>query len=201
MDKDKTRRRFVNGNVLISSELPDIQVRVSEAFHYLGTFDFTIPEIAAGERYIFAETHGHKINRLFIAQFEAILPQSTITYNYRFDDALTLGTHKFRQNTYAYSNGAARQENPQGEAALTADFLSKRNYHLQDELMMSRFVTVPDQERKHELILFYIENVSESGRQLEDFYMDDQETELWKEISWSLTRRSFENFEVTASPV
>ncbi len=190
-------RRFVKGRVLVSSGLPDIRVKVSKAFRYVGKFDFTIRDVAKGERYVFAETEGRKIKRLFIAQFEAILPASAVTYNYSFKDALTLGGHKFRQNTFAYSNRESRRENPLGEGALTADFLSRKGYTLEDELMMSRFVTVPDAARKHELILFYVENVSGSGHRLQEFYAGDTETPVWQEISRGLTGRSLENFSVS----
>ena len=195
VDRDNPQR-FVKGRVLVSTKLPDIRVKLSKAFRYIGKLDFTIPDVAKGERYIFAETQGRKIKRLFIAQFEAILPESTVTYNYSFKDALTLGSHKFRQNTFAYSNRESKQENPQGEGALTADFLTKKGYVLEDELMMSRFVTVPDAERKHELILFYVENVSESGRRLQEFYEGDGEALIWQEVSRGLTKRSLENFAV-----
>jgi hypothetical protein len=62
--------------------------------------------------------------------------------------------------------------------------------------MMSRFVTVPDDERKHELILFYVENVSETGHRLQEFYEGESDTQIWQEISRGLTRRSFENFSI-----
>ena len=43
---------------------------------------------------------------------------------------------------------------------LMAVFLRERGYRLEDELMLSRFATVAGPDKKHELILFYIENVA-----------------------------------------
>jgi hypothetical protein len=71
-------QRFVRDRVLVSNRLPAIRVKLSRAFRYIGKFDFTIPDVAKGERYIFVATQGRKIKRLFIAQFEAILPESTV---------------------------------------------------------------------------------------------------------------------------
>ena len=106
------------------------------------------------------------------------------------------GSHKFRQNTYAYSNTESRRENPENEGVLTFDFLQKKGYSLEDELMMSRFLTVPDEAKKNELILFYIENASETKHKLSEFYKDDEATEIWKNISKGLTERSLKAFKI-----
>jgi hypothetical protein len=193
---DANPRRFVRGKVLVSTKLPNIQVRLDPAFRYVGKFDFVIEGIAKGERYIFVDAKRQDVNRMFIFQFEAILPESKETYNYSFRDALTLGGHKFRHGTYAYSNQEAKRNQPAKEAALTAKFLEQKGYVLDDEYMMSRFVTVPDVERKHELILFYLEKVRSTGHELKEFYSGDAETPIWKEISQGLSKRSFENFTV-----
>lgn len=188
--------RKVAGKTLISNQLPEIKVKLNGNFKYVGKFGFTIRDIAKGERYVFVDARKNEIQRLFIAQFEAILPTSDEFYRYNFDKAQKFGVHKFRQNTFAYSNLEAEKENPNGEATLTAKFLKEKGYQLEDELMMSRFLTVPDEAKKHELILFYIENVSSSKHRLADFYKDDAATEIWKQISNGLTNRSFKAFKI-----
>lgn len=194
--KENNLHRFVEGNILVSTKFPNIQIEVDKAFQYLGKFEFMIQDIAKGERYIFAEVKAKRIQRLFIAQFEEILPDSAETYNYSFKDALTIGSHKFKQNTFAFSNQQSKQENPKNEGALTADFLTAKGYLLEDELMSSRFVTVPDAERKHELILFYIENIQDSGHRLKEFYEGDERTATWEQISKELTARSVKDFAI-----
>ncbi len=90
----------------------------------------------------------------------------------------------------------SRRENPAGEGVLTFDFLKQKGFSLEDELMMSRFLTVPDAEKKHELILFYIENVNQTKHKLSEFYKDDEATEIWKNLSKDLTERSLKAFEI-----
>lgn len=189
-------RRYVAANTLVSTALPAIRVRVAAAFKYVGKIEFKIRDVAQGERYIFVEANDKKISRLFIAQFEGFLPSNAMTYNYNFQNALDLNGHRFKQNTFAFSNAEARAENPSGEAALTAAFLLEKGFVLEDELMMSRYVTVPDSARRHELILFYIENAGSTGRRLQEFYRGDEETAIWKTVSKDLTARAFKNFEV-----
>ncbi len=188
--------RSVRENVLTSDDFPNIRVKVDPAFHYVGSFSFTIPGMAAGERYVFAEAVDHRVNRLFIAQFEGILPTSAETYNYSFADSLELGGYRFRQNTFAFSNQKGGQENPASEGPLTVDFLIRNGYAVADEMMASRFVTVPDPERKHELILFYMESIPGAGHRLEEFYQGEDRTPLWQELSQILTNRARESFTV-----
>ena len=137
-----------------------------------------------------------KVKRMFIAQFEGFLPDVDDFYRYNFDNAQMFGSHKFRQNTFAYSNREKCRENPAGEGVLTFDFLQQKGFSVEDELMLSRFLTVPDAEKKHELILFYIENVSETKHKKSEFYKDDEATEVWKNISKDLTQRSLKAFEI-----
>ena len=187
-------RRFVRGQVLESTSSPTIRLRLSKAFHFVGKFSFTVPQMANGERYIFADTKGRKVKRLFIAQFETILPDSSEKYNYSFKDALTLGDHKFKPNTFTFSRQAAVKKDPPDEGVLTTEFLTKKGYLLEDEIMVSRIVNVPDKERKHEMILFYMENINDSEHRLRDFYKGEERTQIWEEISRDLTARLFESF-------
>lgn len=191
----ETRR--VVGNTIVSDKLPAIKVQVDKAFKYLGKFDFVIGAIAKGERFVFVEaTRKKRIKRLFIAQFEQILPTSQEIYRYNFDKAILLGEHRFRHNTFAFSGAEAKRENPKGEASLTADFLAAKGFRLEDELMSSRFLTVPDQAKKNEMILFYIENISKTGRRLADLYVGDEETVVWKAITSGLKDRSSAAFKI-----
>lgn len=192
--------RSVRENVLISDSFPNIRVKVDPGLRYVGSFVFTIPGMAVGERYVFVEARDKRVNRLFIAQFEGVLPTSAETYNYNFATALPLGGHRFRQNTFAFSNRKGGEENPASEGPLTVDFLTRNGYAVPDEMMASRFVTVPDPERKHELILFYMESIAGSGHRLEEFYQGDSRTPLWEELSQDLTKRSLESFRILGQP-
>ena len=150
----KMPERSVGNNVLYSADLPEISVQVAEEFEYLGKFDFTLKGIAYGERYIFADVQNLKVERLFIFQFEGFLPNNEHTYNYDFSRAEEIAGYRVRHNTWAYSNSQSQLEASKGEGALTAFFLASKGLQLEEELMMSRFLMVPDDERRHELIIF-----------------------------------------------
>jgi hypothetical protein len=189
--------RVVENNTIISDKLPKINVVVSDDFKYVGRFPFTIRDVAGGERFVFVDAaKDGKVERMFIAQFEGFFSHIDNYYKYSFENAETFGSHKFRHNTWAYSNKSSRAENPNNEGVLTEDFLKKKGYILEDELMMSRFLTVPEEDKKHELILYYLENVSKTKQNIADFYKDDKENEVWKEISRGLKERSLKSFEI-----
>ena len=189
-------KRVVKRNTIISERLPKIKIKVKRSFKYVGRFDFKIRDVAAGERFVFVDAKRGKVKRLFIAQFEGFLPHINDYYRYSFKNAMTFGAFKFRQTSYAYSNSEGRTSNPNGEGVLTEDFLRKKDYELQDELMMSRFVAVAGADKKHELILYHLENVSSVGHSLSELYKNDKLTPVWQKISAELRKRSLKSFKI-----
>lgn len=193
---DVKTNRFVKSNTIVSDKLPKIKIEVGKDFVYVGRFNFKIRDVAGGERFVFVEAKDKKVKRMFVAQFEGFFKHIDNYFRYSFKDALKFGKHKFRHNSYAFSNKESYKNNPKGEANLTKVFLNSKGYLLEDELMMYRYITVPDAEKKHELILFYFENVSETGNTLSDFYENDRATNLWKRIAMKLMNRSLATFKV-----
>lgn len=164
----------VENNVLISDSLPQIKIKVDPEIPFEGSFPFKINDIAAGERYVFAESNGKKIKRAVIAQFEGFLPESSEIYRYSFANAISIGTHKFNHSTFVFTNAEAAKENPEGEAALTAEFLKKKGFEIPEGWIVSRFLTLGDESRKHELILFYQEDVQSTDRKIEELNSSEE---------------------------
>lgn len=171
-------------------------MRVEPPLEFVGRHTFEIGDIAAGERLVFVEAHEGKVTRIWIAQFEAIVPGSSEIYRYGFQGAVTIGGIEFKPGTFAYSNHQAAAETPPNEGVLTARFLRAKGYALPDELMMARFAAVPDAAKRHEVILFYGENVADTGHTLREFYEGETRTALWDEIAKGLYERGSGSFEV-----
>jgi hypothetical protein len=166
---------------------------VSPELHYIGRHAFTIGTIAAGDRFVFGEARDLVPKRLFIAQFEAMLPGAAETYRYRTGD-LELGGLAFKHGVFAFNRDAAR-ENPNGEAALTAKFLEQHGFRLPDEWLADRYATIGDSTRKSELILFVMEPLSVSGLRLSD--LADPESPPTA-IAEAMTRRARRTFELVS---
>jgi hypothetical protein len=188
--------RRVEDNVLVSDSLPQIKIKVDSAIQFLGSFPFEIKGVAAGERYVFAESNGKKIKRVVIAQFESFLPESSEIYRYSFANAMDIGGHKFNHSTPVFTNAEAIKENPDGEAALTVSFLQKKGYEIPEAWIVSRFLTLGDESRKHELILFYQEDLESTGKKIDELYVNGESTALLKSIALELKERALSAMQI-----
>lgn len=183
--------RTVAGRLLTSDQRPRACIRVAGRLRYVGRHPFAIGKIAEGDRFVFAEGTGRVLRRLFIAQFEAMLPGSKETYRYRVDD-LSLGGIGFKHGVFAFDNRAAAAENPSGEAALTAKFLERRGFAVPDEWLADRYATVGDSTRKNEMILFVMEPLAASGIRLSELPDPESPPAVLAEPMVERSRRAFE---------
>lgn len=199
--------RYVEQNILVSDTLPDIKIKVAEEFNYAGSFYFEIiaaseeyPDsirgkaVAAGDRFVFTKADKNKkLEKLFIVQLEGFLLSNDFIYNYRFDQAEQIGGRKYRHNTWFYNNRQLSLENPNNEGAKTLRFLEDKGYKLEDEFMMSRFVGLASEDRKHEIIIFYIEMMKGSiDHSIESFEALPEEEQ--RKIEERLAERSRKSF-------
>jgi len=154
----------VEGQTIVSERLPRIRVRVAPEIRYLGEHPIRIRDVAAGKRYVFAETAKEKtVVRMVITQFEGFLPGIDDIYRYRFDGAPVMGGLPFRQNGFASSTRAELAENPGSEVEATMRFLDEKGLSVPDGLAIHRFVTIGDDTRRNEMILFYMEPLAALG--------------------------------------
>lgn len=187
--------RVVNG-AIVSTEYPCARITVRKPLKYLGRHPIEISGVATGERLLFIEADRRHVTRLWIAQFEAIIPGSTELYRYGFEHSIKIGGIAFNPTAFAFSNRKAAADNPADEAALSAKLLRDRGYEIEDELMGARFAAVPDPAKRHELIIFYFENVSSAGHTITDFYDGDSPKPMWHPIAAALMTRGLGSFQL-----
>lgn len=203
-------RTFKN-NVFISKTLPEIAIRLPEAFAYVGQTAFILDQKAEVDRHHFLEPDADgTVSRLIILHFESFLPTTdqTINYrppdpprhagpNYRFSlDPVQLGAHDYFHNTWFFNAEADVQAEPDRELGQTARLLSQHEYTLPGELRMSRYVRVVDAARKSELILFYMEPLAPTGFRLADFVEGGAGAANFDRLSAEITARSAAVFKV-----
>jgi hypothetical protein len=190
--------RPVERGLVSSSSRPAIDIRVGAGFAYAGCFAFDVGGVAHGTRYVFVDADGARLRRLFVLQFEEFLPSSKEIYRYDMSSATDMGGLRFRQNTFSYSNAAGAAE--PNEGTLTAAFLVQRGYEVPDVWTASRFVTLGGEDRKSELILFYLEPAP-AGVTLADLYHGEEPTPAWQALRTPLAERSRRAFEVVKREV
>ncbi len=183
--------------ILVSRENPSLAIHISDEFEFVGRHSIVIRDVAAGERFVFAQANGGRIMKLLIIQFEGFLPGIDDLYRYDLTGSPVVAGYPFWSNGYAFNIVDAITANPQGESAATYPFLESRGLSVPDELLMWRSLTVADEARRKEMIIFYHESVHSTGLTLSDLYVDDRATEAWIEIQKDLEVRANSSFQLT----
>ena len=189
----------VINNRIISLVNPAVTIAVDKQIKYLGKIDFPLKNIVRVQRFIFVDADETRhIQRMFIAQFEGFLSGVDDIYRYRIENPINLGGADYRHNIWFYDVAKAGKEEPEAEAARTRAFVESRGYHLDDQLMMSRFARPVDVAKRHELILFYWENLADTHQPLDVLTRNEQENPEAKRVAKGLRRRSLRTFTATA---
>jgi hypothetical protein len=185
-------RRYVQDNVLIAEALPRLRLRVDPSLAYLGTSDFIIKGIARAQRYHFVEAEAGRVRRMLVAQFERFLPDNTRTYNYALRSPRRLGPLTFGHMVVGFSVAAELAEVP--EVQQTARLLAEHGLVFEDEQIMSRFDAIIGEDRRHELLLFYHENLRDLGHTLAEAFDEHGLRPEFAELGEAVTARSLEAF-------
>lgn len=192
---DKLERKVAD-NVLTSFDVPKVRITVDESLQYLGRFDFNLRDIAAGERYIWAETQEGRVKRMFIVQFEGFLPQVNHQYRFGMRTPVKLGSQTYSHNLWFYNDEEGRGADPPNEATRTVKFLAERGLSLDTDLMMSRFARIVGQDKRNEIILFYWENMRDHGVTAKDFPEETPVTPPHQKLGQEFYQRSLKAFRV-----
>ena len=203
-------RTYKNG-VFQSRSLPAIQIEIPKEYEYLGNTAFELTGEANVDRHHFVDgDSAGEMRRAIILHFEGFLPDVDQTYNYRIpkpefragpdarfsDDFIRLGDADYIHNTWFFDAAQNIRENPDRELARSARLFKEHGYRLPDELMMSRFVRVVDEARKHEFILFYLEPLAKTGLRAASFVEGGAGAAVFDSLSAGITERSRNAFRV-----
>ena len=206
------QNRYVEGQNLVSKSLPKTTIKIASEFDFVGKFDFVIKAmseeyeaslrgkpIADGERFVFAKLDSLNpklVEKLFIVQFEGFYENLDLTYNYDLSSGTQMGDFKYRNNTWFYNNKENIDRNPEGEAAKTQKLLAEKGLKTKDEVLMSRFVTVVDENRKYEMIIYYLEFAENHDFSLADFEAGNYDESLVENLEMNLIERSLDSFQI-----
>jgi len=150
--------RKIEGNRIISSD-PRLVIDVTSGLKFIGRFEGDIRDAAHYERIVFADADANgNIHRLWIAQFESMLPGHRGSYDSKMNNRVQIGPLAFDQQVGRYSFSRSIASKPGGEAEKTKQFLVGRGLVLDDDLTVARFETHTDAQNRSELLIFYWEH-------------------------------------------
>jgi hypothetical protein len=191
------KERYVNNNVIISDDMPPIRIKVNKVFKHVGNIQFNLKEIAQVERVIFVDADKRRVKRMFIVQFEGFLEGVNDYYKYSLKNPITLGRNTYGSNAWFYDNAEHIRENPGAEPDRTTAFLKAKGYHHEDKLMMARFVRPVGEAKRHEIIIFYFENLSDAGFTPADFDNDGKALESKRVLEKAFMERALKSFSIS----
>ncbi len=204
-------RTFSNG-LFVSPMHPPMTVRIDDGFEYLGQDNFLLGEGGTHgvERHHWVRSEQGEVTAMLVFQFEQILDGVEGQYrfdvppeqylagsNYRFAPGpVRLGDHDYVHNTWAFDTRRSAMENPGKESARTLHLLAAKGLRIDDELIMSRFVRAVGEERRREVIFFYMEPLGRYGHALSEFPDRGPQSDDFDRISAAVDARAAAAFEV-----
>jgi hypothetical protein len=189
--------RSVKGQVLISTEVPALRLKFDKAFKYVGGQNFILYEVARAEQHFFVDADKQgRIKRMYWVQFEGYLPSNTETYDYGVNKTVNLAGLDFIADAYA-RNIKGNSGRPDSDGNRARAFLGSKGYRMaSDEVMSQRLVHLIDKEKRKELMIIYIEDLSEMGLTAADVGAGGRAANRWDEISKGLLERTVKGMKV-----
>jgi len=189
-------QRSVQNNILLSEELPAIQIKIDPQFTYIGSTNFILYDVAHVEQHHFIVTDAQKrVQRRLWFQFEGYLDDNNYKYNYSGMEPLTTNDFTFLHNAYVLNIEDVYRERPTSDSAHVVDFLTEKGYILSGELMTKRMVWL-DADLRNELMIIYSEILGSTGYRVSDLTEDGPATLEWPALAQALHERALASFTI-----
>jgi hypothetical protein len=145
---------------IVSLENPTIVIDVSKELQSFGVINFTLKKVAQVERYIFVRSDkSGRAQRLFITQFESVLPGLKGGYSFPMTNVTRIGNHDYATQLGFFNFTQTIAANPGAEAEQTKAYLNRNGVQVDDDFVIARYARVVGEDKRHELIFFYLENL------------------------------------------
>ncbi len=187
--------RSVENNLLVSSAMPAIKVKIAGEFNLLGRLDFILYGVAGVELFVFVAASDHAANRFLIVQFERYLDTNSHTYSYPVTHLVTIGSKQYVHDTFVVPT-SDDLSNPESDGARTLKFIREQGYTLSQEVVTSRFVHLLDESRRSELLFSYNENLGNLGYKAADIAEDFRPRPEYSSLADDQLHKALRAFEV-----
>ena len=149
-------RRQVNGQTLVSPDVPRAEFNLAKEFHYVGGQIVNLYGNAEAEQHIFVVSKDRVVERFYWIQFEHFLPSNKHTYDYKPDHTTDIGSLRFIYDVKAWPDYAANQaEDPDSDGAAIARLLDEHNLVFPKRTARVRMFHLPTMDRRTELMIIY----------------------------------------------
>jgi hypothetical protein len=188
--------RKVEGQTLVSGELPAARFRFADGFRYLGGQRFALDGPTDAEQHIFVDADAQGgIRRIYWIQFEHKMPSNNGSYNYVSPNATRLGGLPFLYDTKIYTDYAGLKAAPGSDVEKARAFLAAHGLHLPRLAMRTRMFYLPGTDRRSELMIIYAEAMPAS-RMPKDAGNDMPADDKYPELAKALMQRAQQSLKI-----
>ena len=187
------RLRIVKGQTLTSLDQPKVKLTFDKAFKYVGAQSFVLYDVANAEQHFFVDADQGKIKRLYWIQFEGYLPSNTHTYRYQPNKVVNIGRLSFIADAY-FRNVAATPAPANSDGGRAAELLKSKGLKIGNDIMMQRLVHLTDESKRNELMIIYLEDLSDRGITAAE--LAGAKAASWPEISNALLERALKGIKL-----
>jgi hypothetical protein len=156
-----TVARKVQGQTIISAELPAARFRFAGGFRYLGGQRFALGGLTDAEQHFFVDADQQgQIRRLYWIQFEHAMPGNDHRYHYDNIRTVEMGGLSFVTDTRIYTDYAGVKPAPGSDVEKARAFLAAHSLSLARTAIRARMFHLPGQDARSELMIIYVEALS-----------------------------------------
>lgn len=186
--QDLRPERAIRNTTVSSQHDPPVHIGVPDDATYVGADRWILYGTADAELHLFVEADADKtIRRFWWIQFEAVVPEKPDSkYTYSGATADLDGLSFFLRARFGPTAETGR---PGSDAEHMRKLLLDRGYMAPAEMMNVRFVHVPDEMKRKELMIIYAEAMPD-GLTSAQLIKDGKITEAWAPIEKDLIERA-----------
>lgn len=181
-------QRQVQGQTIVSSELPAADLTFDKDFRYVGGQVVNLYGNADAEQHLFVKgAASGPVQSFYWVQFEHFLPTNKYTYDYKTDRTTDIGGLQFIYDVKSWLDYAGMQvEDPHSDGAAISRLLAQHNLAFPKRAARVRMFHLPTPDRRTELMIIYGESllddskipIAKDGVGLDDAYPEAAKTLL-----------------------
>ena len=158
-------QRQVDGQTIISKELPAADLTFAREFRYVGGQSVNLYGNADAEQHLFVSGESSGMVRSFYwVQFEHFLPTNTRTYDYAPNRTADIGGLLFIYDVKSFPDYATMQaEDPASDGAAIVRLLAQHNLEFPKKAARVRMFYLPTADRRTELMIIYGESLPDNS--------------------------------------
>jgi hypothetical protein len=145
-----------NGRIT-SAMQPEIRLEYDTALTYLGSQRWILYNVAQAEQHLFVERGPEGARRFLWVQFEEYIPSSNGRYDYSRSAPLSAFGRELRVDKSLF-RPPATEARPESDGAYARRLLREKGVTLPEQMLMERFIYLPDTTRRRELMVIYAED-------------------------------------------